>query len=74
MKVEYLPGKKNIVADTLSRLTTANGTTEDFLFVTKRAYEDEDGDEVIDCDLCGSKFYLQRVMNSLLDLPFWYCD
>lgn len=74
VKVEYLPGKKNIVADTLSRLTTAYGVSEDFLFIAKRAYDDEDGDEVINCDLCGDKYYLQRVKNNLLDLPLWYCE
>lgn len=59
VKVEYLPGKKNIVADTLSILTTVYGVSEDFLFIiAKIASEDEDGDKVINCDLCGDKYYL----------------
>ena len=43
VRVEYLPGKKNVVADTLSRLTTASGGSDDYLFAGK-IYDDSDGD------------------------------
>jgi hypothetical protein len=38
IKVEYLPGKKNVVADTLSRLTTGRVDDDSFHFMAKRSY------------------------------------
>ena len=73
VRVEYLPGKKNIVADTLSRLTTASGGSDDYLFASK-IYDDSDGDQVIDCDLCSDTYFASKIDSNLLGLPFWYCD
>lgn len=55
VKVEYIPGKKNIVANISSGLTSAYGKSKDCLLIARRAYKDEDGDQVINCDLRGDK-------------------
>lgn len=49
VRVEYLPGKQNVVADTLSRMTTAEPEPhEATLFAVRPRTEiDDDGDEVI---------------------------
>lgn len=47
IEVIYFSRKKDILADTLSRLTTAYNAYEDFFFVAERACEDENGYEVI---------------------------
>lgn len=60
IRVDYVEGKKNVVADALSRLTTAQDE-ESFHFAMKRVYEDEDGDEVVDCNKCGDTYFSRRV-------------
>lgn len=55
IEVQYLPGKKNVVADALSRMSSAKVDYNDetvLLSLRTREYEDEDGDEVIECDKC----------------------
>lgn len=75
--VEYLPGKKNVVADTLSRMSSTNTSAFDdtvLLSLRTREYEDDDGDVVLTCDNCGDVYYADRVDSNLRGLPFWYCS
>ena len=39
----------------------------------KRAYTDDDGDQVIDCSKCGDKYFVDKV-NIDPVVCYWYCE